>query len=97
MCGHDGHMAALLGGVSKIMERINEIPEDKVVRLIFQPAEEGPGGAYPMIQEGCLDSVDEIYGGHNFLLKSPGHLIIGEGSVMSEITMLEIIVNDNIS
>lgn len=35
------------------------------VRLLFQPAEEGPGGAEQMIKEGCLEGVDEVYGLHN--------------------------------
>jgi hypothetical protein len=34
----------------------------KRVRLLFQPAEEGPGGALPMMQAGCLESVEEVYG-----------------------------------
>lgn len=32
------------------------------VRLLFQPAEEGPGGALPMMKAGCLEGVDEVYG-----------------------------------
>jgi metal-dependent amidase/aminoacylase/carboxypeptidase family protein len=32
---------------------------------LFQPAEEGPGGAVPMVKEGALDGVDEAYGFHN--------------------------------
>lgn len=32
------------------------------MRLLFQPAEEGPGGALPMMKAGCLEGVDEVYG-----------------------------------
>jgi len=74
MCGHDGHVACLLGGVSKLLEHWHEIPEDKTLRLLFQPAEEAPalgGGAKPMIEEGCLDGVEEVYGLHNH----PGGLL----------------------
>jgi len=64
MCGHDGHTSVLIGAaqlLAKAQDRLNGR-----VRLIFQPAEEGPGGAAQMIEEGALDGVDEIYGMHNW-------------------------------
>lgn len=76
-CGHDSHTAMLLGA-AKILKN----NEDKIkgnVKLIFQPAEEGPGGAKPMIEEGVLENpkVDAVLGLHigNF----PG---VGSGKVM---------------
>ena len=66
MCGHDGHTAILLGACKLINEHKSQIPSNATVRLFFQPAEEGPGGAVTMIEEGCLDDVDEVYGIHNF-------------------------------
>ena len=51
-CGHDGHMAMLLGAAKIINSHKNEIEGN--VKLIFQPAEEGPGGAKPMINDGAL-------------------------------------------
>ncbi len=51
-CGHDGHVAILLG-VARILARHRHGMRGHV-RLIFQPAEEGPGGAEPMIAEGVL-------------------------------------------
>ncbi len=66
MCGHDGHTTCLLGLAEYLAKKKDKIPKDKKVRLLFQPAEEGPGGARPMIKEGCLDGVDEVYGYHNF-------------------------------
>ena len=90
MCGHDGHITCLLGGVCKILERINEIPEDKVVRLLFQPAEEKYGGAYPMIQEGCLEGVDEVYGFHNWPTYPEGMVAIKSGAMMSQVTVINI-------
>jgi amidohydrolase len=63
-CGHDAHAAILLG-VSKILSE----NKDKIkgnVKLIFQPAEEGPGGAKPMLSEGAFENpkVDAILGLH---------------------------------
>jgi metal-dependent amidase/aminoacylase/carboxypeptidase family protein len=55
----------LLAAAEVLVSRRNQIPGNKSVRLLFQPAEEGPGGAEPMIKEGCLNGVDEVYGCHN--------------------------------
>ncbi|MBM6595537.1 amidohydrolase [Microvirga pudoricolor] len=74
-CGHDGHMAMLLGAARYLAET-REF-KGRVV-LIFQPAEEGLGGARAMLKDGVLDRfpLDEIYGIHN----SP-NLQLGEVSV----------------
>lgn len=62
-CGHDGHLAALLG-TAKVLANYREELKG-TVRLIFQPAEEAtPGGAQQMISEGALEGVDSIYGAH---------------------------------
>ena len=60
MCGHDAIMAALVGAAALIARRSARLPPGSCVRLLFQPAEEGPGGAEPMLKEGCLDGVDEV-------------------------------------
>eukprot|EP00965_Chrysotila_dentata_P095627 3161028-Pleurochrysis_carterae.AAC.1 len=59
-------MASLVGAASLINRRAHSLPSNCRVRLLFQPAEEGPGGAVPMIEAGCLDGVDECYGYHNW-------------------------------
>ncbi|CCI48660.1 unnamed protein product [Albugo candida] len=66
MCGHDGHMTILLGLMTLIVRQSHLLPRDSVIRFLFQPAEEGPGGAQRMIEEGVLDIVDEVYGLHNY-------------------------------
>jgi hippurate hydrolase len=59
-CGHDGHIAMVLGAAALLQEAP---PEGNVV-LLFQPAEEGEGGAKPMIEAGALEGVDIIFGSH---------------------------------
>ncbi|EZH65977.1 peptidase M20 [Bacillaceae bacterium JMAK1] len=62
-CGHDGHSAALLG-VAHLLTEMKEELNGKVV-FIFQHAEElTPGGAIAMVEDGCLDGVDVIFGAH---------------------------------
>jgi len=59
MCGHDGHIAMLVGAAHLLVANRHKIPSDQTVRLFFQPAEEGPGGAPIMIKEG-ITSIDRI-------------------------------------
>ncbi|SHE94463.1 amidohydrolase [Tissierella praeacuta DSM 18095] len=63
-CGHDAHTAILLGAAKVLNENKDKIKGN--VKLIFQPAEEGPGGAKPMIEDGALKEpkVDAIMGLH---------------------------------
>jgi amidohydrolase len=62
-CGHDGHMAILLGVAKLLNERRAELPG--AVRLVFQPAEEiPPGGARDVIADGGLREVDAVLGLH---------------------------------
>ncbi|MFC0230470.1 M20 family metallopeptidase [Bhargavaea ullalensis] len=62
-CGHDGHTASLLL-FAKAMNEVKDELEGNIV-LIHQHAEEmNPGGAIAMIEDGCLDGVDMVFGAH---------------------------------
>lgn len=63
-CGHDAHTAILLGTAKLLKKHENEL--NGQVKLLFQPAEEGPGGALPMIEDGVLENpkVDAILALH---------------------------------
>jgi len=64
-----------------------------VVRLLFQPAEEASylgGGAKPMIEEGCLIGVDEVYGLHNYPFAPVGTVRVIAGPMMAESSNIEI-------
>ncbi|TDX50953.1 M20 metallopeptidase family protein [Orenia marismortui] len=63
-CGHDGHTAILLA-TAKVLRKFKDKLSGKI-KFIFQPAEEGPGGAEPLVKAGVLDNpkVDHIFGLH---------------------------------
>lgn len=63
-CGHDAHTAILMGTAAVLQALKGEMRGN--VKLFFQPAEEGDGGAKPMIAAGCMENphVDEVYGLH---------------------------------
>ena len=81
-CGHDNHMAILLGAAATFAKVRDRIPG--TIKLIFQPAEEGPGGAEPMIKAGVLDNpkVDAIFGLHVFPFPA-GSIVYRAGPLMA--------------
>ena len=87
-CGHDGHMAMLLGTAKALTQKENSYKG--TVRFIFQPAEEGQGGAKYMIKDGCLDGVDEIYGIHVWNYQPVGEVGVKDGPVLAAADMFEI-------
>ena len=90
-CGHDGHMAILLGAANALSN--NSKLKKGTVRFIFQPAEEGLGGAKYMIEDGCLDKVDEIYGLHLWNYQLYGEVGIKDGPVMASADLFDIEVS----
>jgi len=89
-CGHDGHMAMLLGAAKSLSEQSHKL--HGTVRFIFQPAEEGAGGARYMIEDGCLHNIDEIYGIHLWNYQPVGEVGIKEGPVLAAADMFDITI-----
>lgn len=77
-CGHDGHMAILLGFAKYLSE--NRCRFSQKIKLVFQSAEEiPPGGAKLISESGVLNDVDEIYAFHIFPNHPAGSISISEG------------------
>jgi len=91
-CGHDGHTTILLGTARYLAETRNF---DGTVHFIFQPAEEGLGGARAMIKDGLFEKFpcDEIYGLHNAPDLGHGELAIPPGPAMAGADFFDITID----
>ena len=81
-CGHDGHTAMLLAAAKHIAQKG---VFSGTVNLIFQPAEEGLGGAKKMMEDGLFKQFpcDAIFAMHNMPTHPQGHLVLRDGSAMA--------------
>ena len=87
-CGHDAHVAMLLATAKIMSQKSNQYKG--TIRFIFQPAEEGAGGARYMIEDGCLNGLDEIYGIHVWNYQPFGEVGVKSGPVMASADMFDI-------
>ena len=92
-CGHDGHMAILLG-LAAYLSQLKAQELEKTIIFIFQPAEEGPGGAKTIIEEGVLKryKVEAIFGLHIFPGIEEGKIGIANGPLMAQNGEVDIIL-----
>jgi len=89
-CGHDGHTAIALGTAYYLAANRDKLAGR--VKIIFQPAEEGPGGAKPMIEEGVLTSpdVDAIIGLHLWNNLPLGVVGVRSGAMMAAVEIFHL-------
>jgi hippurate hydrolase len=81
-CGHDGHTAMLLAAAKAIA---NDATFDGTLNLIFQPAEEGGGGAVRMMTDGLFEHhpCDAVFAMHNMPGVPQGHFVFRDGAAMA--------------
>jgi amidohydrolase len=88
-CGHDGHTA--MGAVAARVLSGRRLPGR--VRMLFQPAEEGEGGAQACVADAVMDGVDEVYGVHLWNELPAGVLGVKPGPLMAAVDRLRIVIH----
>jgi len=91
-CGHDGHVAIALGTAYHLAHHREQLAG--TVKFIFQPAEEGPGGAKPMIEAGALEnpSLDAIIGLHLWNNLPLGTVGVRAGAMMAAVELFDLVI-----
>ena len=89
-CGHDGHMAMVLGAATILDQMRDRLSGN--IKFLFQPAEEGPGGAKPMIDAGVLNhpQVDYVFGCHVWPEIPEGTIGVRPGPFMAAMDRFDI-------
>jgi amidohydrolase len=92
-CGHDGHVAMGLGAATLLARHAEELPGQ--VLLVFQPAEEGMGGARAMIEDGALADPRPAaaFGIHLWNTMPLGRVVAQAGSIMAAADVLRIVIH----
>ncbi|OIJ22326.1 peptidase M20 [Anaerobacillus alkalidiazotrophicus] len=91
-CGHDAHTATLLV-LAKVLQENRTFLQGNIV-LIFQFAEElAPGGAKPMIEDGCLEGVDAVFGTHIWSTMPIGEIGFCYGPIMAAADSFEVTIH----
>jgi amidohydrolase len=88
-CGHDGHVAMAATAARALARR----PLSAPVRVLFQPAEEGEGGAQAVIRDGGLEGVDVVMGVHLWNELPVGVIGVKQGPLMAAVDRLRIVVH----
>ena len=90
-CGHDGHMAILMGAAKVLSARRGSLCGSFV--FLFQPSEEAPpGGAPLMVEEGALDGVDRVFGLHLWQPLPSGVVGLCAGPMMAQADEFDVVI-----
>jgi amidohydrolase len=98
-CGHDGHVAIMVGTARVLARLASERPLPRPVTIVFQPAEEGGAGGRRMVEDGALDGsrlgcpVSEIHALHGWPELELGHVATRQGAIMAASDRFEIAID----